>query len=478
MVEHPSREDAEGRIASLVAASDAAEVAATAAAQAPAEPDEPSPSSFDDEDFLFHLYRGSELLQDNCFGEAKEELERALALQPRDTEGQGLLGVVYFRLGLYPRAIRIYEQIIQACPDEVTPRVNLALCYLKTGQGAPAKEQLEEVIRRVPDHVRAWGYLGLVYERMGDLEKALAAFERAGQTHMVRRLRAASAAQRAPEGEGPSERAALAAAAADAVQELEGEADPRPFRAAEPATAHGSGRWRAIELGETRLPATTGAVSGRAPQTADALVAESALDGSRGPAVRIEADGTALVTVTGSFAVRLDTLAALAPEQRPFKSSQLRRRARGRELDEPLGGVAAPIVLLEGDGLVVVRQRALSEEGRRLVAIAMTGEFLYAREQALVGFDGTLRHESGRLSLGGGHDVAMIQLSGQGTVLLEPRSALRSLAVRAERRAWVRGEDVLGWTGRLLPQPAGPEDAPAAGFVGFSGDGALLLDPD
>src|SRR5216117_3327716 len=67
----------------------------------------PSAGSFDGEDFLYHLYRGSELLQDNCVPQAKEELERALKLQPQDTEGQGLLGVVYFRLGLYPRAIEI-----------------------------------------------------------------------------------------------------------------------------------------------------------------------------------------------------------------------------------------------------------------------------------------------------------------------------------------------------------------------------------
>ena len=73
----------------------------------------PSAGSFDGEDFLYHLYRGSELLQDNCVPQAKEELERALKLQPQDTEGQGLLGVVYFRLGLYPRAIGIYEEIIK-----------------------------------------------------------------------------------------------------------------------------------------------------------------------------------------------------------------------------------------------------------------------------------------------------------------------------------------------------------------------------
>src|SRR6185503_6937185 len=92
----------------------------------------PSSGTFAAEDFLFHLYRGSELLQENRVREAKEELERALSFQPRDSEGQGLLGVVYFRLGMYPRAITIYEEIVRGRPDEITPRLNLGLCYLKT----------------------------------------------------------------------------------------------------------------------------------------------------------------------------------------------------------------------------------------------------------------------------------------------------------------------------------------------------------
>src|SRR5262249_13981675 len=99
------------------------------------ESEHPAPSSaFHGEDFPVRLYRGSELVQDNCVSEAKEELERALRFQPRDSEGQGLLGIVYFRLGMYPRAIGIYEELIKNFPAEITPRVNLALCYLKTGQ--------------------------------------------------------------------------------------------------------------------------------------------------------------------------------------------------------------------------------------------------------------------------------------------------------------------------------------------------------
>ncbi|RYE88524.1 MAG: tetratricopeptide repeat protein, partial [Myxococcales bacterium] len=140
------------------------------------------------EDFLFHLYRGSELLQDNRVHEAKEELELAIRLQPLDPKGQDLLGVVYFRLGMYPRAIEIFEQLVREYPDERTPRVNLALSYLKTGQAPHARQLLEDTVRLHPDNARAWGYLGLAYERMGDYLKAREAFERGGQEGMTRRM--------------------------------------------------------------------------------------------------------------------------------------------------------------------------------------------------------------------------------------------------------------------------------------------------
>src|ERR1700733_4674221 len=96
------------------------------------------------EDFLFHLYRGSELLQENRVLEAKEELEFALTMQPSDPKGQGLLGAVYFRLGPSPRAIQIYETLEHGFPDDASIKVNLALSYLKTGQPESARRTLRE----------------------------------------------------------------------------------------------------------------------------------------------------------------------------------------------------------------------------------------------------------------------------------------------------------------------------------------------
>src|SRR3954469_17559550 len=140
------------------------------------------------EDFLFHLYRGSELLQDNRVHDAKAELEQALSLQPSDPKGQDLLGIVYFRLGHYPRAITIYEQLIRHHPEAIEPRINLALSYLKTGQAAQARFELERRVGQQPGHSRAWGYLGLAFQRLGDYERASYAFSAGGHDGMARRL--------------------------------------------------------------------------------------------------------------------------------------------------------------------------------------------------------------------------------------------------------------------------------------------------
>lgn len=140
------------------------------------------------EDFLFHLHRGSEFLQENRVHDAKAELEQALAMQPSDPKGQDLLAIVYFRLGMYPRAISIYERLVQSHPEAITPRVNLALSYLKTGQAAQARHELEKVLKLNPNHARAWGYLGLAFQRMGDYERASHAFAAGGHGAMVKRL--------------------------------------------------------------------------------------------------------------------------------------------------------------------------------------------------------------------------------------------------------------------------------------------------
>jgi hypothetical protein len=484
---------------------------------------EPVPSSaFAGEDFLFHLYRGSELLQDNCVEQAKEELERALRLQPQDTEGQGLLGIVYFRLGMYPRAIGIYEDLIRAWPTEITPRVNLALCYLKTGQAQLARDALEEVIRREPDHRRAWGYYGLALERLGEYEKAQAAFERGGKPDLARRMAGlVEAADQAAEPVEPSSRREeVRLAAADAVQELDDSGDEGSFTSAAGADATDlepvrSTRWRAVEPGEEPLPpraqlprppsgnvriAHAGGASQHeppdvpplslrhAPPSAEqpatpatvsspsAFVGEVAVT-APGPNERYVLRGTvALVRVEVGFLVRNDALRAVQADDAAFRSSAVRRRTRGRETDEPFGGATSPWSLLEGPGLVALSARS----GRSLAVVELGGEFIYLRESRLLGFDLSARYENGRLPAPPQEPqpIVIVQLSGRGVALVESERPLRALVVQADKKLVVRSESVAGWTGRMLAQPLTTEQSPTHGhgFVTFAGEGAVLLD--
>ncbi len=434
----------------------------------------PTSTNFDGEDFLFHLYRGSELLQDNCIAEAKEELERALGMQPKDAEGQALLGVVYFRLGLYPRAIGIYEELLRSFPTELTPRMNLAVCYLKTGQYAEARQMLEEVVRRDPDHRRAWGYLGLVFERASDFGKAKAAFERAGQTAMALRM------DRQLPQEQPldPDRAHLRQAAADAVREIE--LDPTPFTHAQPSVALASaptGSWQAREPGRapagqlTPRPATAAAhVSSPTPMEMAERIALPA------PPQGVELCGERLVVVRvrEELTVRSSSVRALIPDGDGFRTAPAYRRARGRQLDEPLGGLDSALARLEGAGQVVL---GASEPGSHLLALRLVaGELLYLREDFLVGFEGGLRHESGRLARGESGQYPMVQFGGEGIVIIETATALRSLVIGSGGPVMVTDACIVGWTGRLLPQSP-PADALAGGrgYLGFTGTGSLFL---
>jgi Tetratricopeptide repeat len=478
-------------------------------------PDSESPrsSEFDGEDFLYHLYRGSELLQDDCVSEAKEELERALKLQPADSEGQGLLGVVYFRLGLYPRAIGIYEELIKARPSELGPRINLGLCYLKTGQSHLARDVLEDVLTRAPDHVRAWGYLGLAFERLGEPARAEAAFEKAKQPHLARRMRRLiTPTDDAGAQPDDAERLEVRLAAADAVHELDakegGFSRPRPEEQSEPARV---GRWRAVELGDAsaealprrrswpslldRLgPEPLGSdLNELRPDFASPHAPRAATPTRPAPAsseqlpfllgltfpeppdqVAIcEARFGALVTPTG-LAARSELLSAVVRAGAPLAPTPLLRRARGAETSEPFGGLASAWQAYGGPARAVV----VAGHERGLWALTLTDERLFLRESALAAFELCVRYENGRLAAGGREPIPMVQLSGSGFVVVETRGRVAALTVEHESPALVKLDDVLGWTGRLLGQAAPVEGLAGRrpSLVSFAGEGALLLD--
>jgi hypothetical protein len=458
------------------------------------------------EDFLFHLYRGSELLQDNRVHEAKEELEQALKLQPRDAKGQDLLAVVYFRLGLYPRAIEIYEELIHEFSRDAALTQNLSLCYLKTGQPEKARTLLENLVLAQPDHLRAWAYLGLVHERLGDYEKARAAFNRGEQPGMARRmdeLLASGAPPRSLSVPPPSAHPADEAPRresnrpAEAFHELEREVTlsgipPIPRKDTVPPAPPPSERPAPngplassddappivpiphISIGPPPpLPPSSAAPSTPAEiVTLAALARSSQLTFPKDPGLSIHPTGLVLVHVESNFAARLSDVQLLAGEVQAFKHERMLRRMRNRTLDEPLGGADTPIVMFGGAGYLALGPRL----GEQLVTFRMDGDILFVRESVLIGFESTLTYESGRLAAFQGDAVALVQLRGRGAVVLRARGPLLTTDVKSDRSIVFARETVVGWSGRLLPRELSTDEAVGgvSGLISFAGEGTVF----
>lgn len=188
-------------------------------------------------------------------------------------------------------------------------------------------------------------------------------------------------------------------------------------------------------------------------------------------------DGLVFIQVRERFALRTERVRALAPDQPDqggLRPKPLVRRARGQETTEPFGGPNAPFSMLEGSGLVVLEPSA----GRELVLLELSEQFLYLRESRLVGFDGALGYENGRLPAVDPGPIPMVQFSGRGVLVFESVRGIRALRVSPEQALVVRASAVLGWTGRLLGQslPADPSTMLGTGFVGFNGEGSVLVD--
>jgi uncharacterized protein (AIM24 family) len=148
-----------------------------------------------EEEFLSALYKGGELLAAGKIVDARSHLEKAHQLAPKNEKAQNLLGLTYFKLGLFDEASDIYEKLVRENPADPTLRVNLGLVYLKTNNLPRCIKEFETATDLDPEHKKAHNYLGLALAQAGDYGKAREHFVLAGSDQMAEKMSRALAAK-------------------------------------------------------------------------------------------------------------------------------------------------------------------------------------------------------------------------------------------------------------------------------------------
>ncbi len=343
---------------------------------------------------------------------------------------------------------------------------------------------------------------------MGDYERASHAFAAGGHDAMARRLLELGGSSAMPSLRPEpiaSENAEVRRAAGDAFEEVD--RDDAAFRPALEPSRIPSGTWAAVEPGREamshastpppsptrggtlKFPALGQADSARpssapssavgrdvvtrAPLRAAQFARDHLIVFPRDLQVSLHDSGFVLVQAAQSFATRLEFVRAMAYPS-GYATAAMQRKLRGRPTEEPLGGTASPIIEVNGRGEMILAPTM----GRRLSPITVEEDTIYLREDVVSGFESTVAYENGRLALGDGDAIAMLQLRGPGTVITALPDPISTLEITADRSTSVRALAVLGWLGRVVPRVLPPSEAPAGvrGYVAFAGEGMVLVD--
>jgi tetratricopeptide (TPR) repeat protein len=402
-----------------------------------------------DEEFLFHLSRGSDLLLRGDAETARSALERAEALRPKDSKVLGLLGQTYYKLSRFDDAARVWQRLVDDNPIEPGARVNLGLAFLKARRHLDAVKQLEIAVDLNPEHKKAMGYLGLALLDSGRPSRAREWFRRAGSEQMVARcdeLIAAGEEAADEEPAQPLEHAAAGGEEASAAASSEPLATPLPGEEAphQPAEAGDVlAAWAAARLVRS-APGETFSV----------------------------ADGILAVEARGELRVRLDGLFAtqgrleLAPEVKRF---------RGRPTEQPFGEGSARVHRVSGAGVLLYRTGL-----RRFNALELGADAAYVREEALFGFEDGVAFENGRVASASSAELNLVHLRGPGRILLATAGEPLAVDVLPDAPLRVPIAALVGWLGALTPRVCAlveDDEAPLVAAVELAGEGRVVVDP-
>ena len=416
-----------------------------------------------DDDFLFHLYKGGEMLRASRVVEAKDHLEKAFSLKPTNPKGQNLLGLVYFKLGLFNRAIDIYTSLVESFPQDPTLRVNLAIALFKAEQLDLAEEQLRKAIELEPEHKSAHRYLGLILVRNGQADEARKHFVKAGVENVDRLV---SIPPMDPAGQEKKDRVrahqqVLSDVADEGFRELEEK--EFPFRDAGPGNSQ-----QALEktdgqhLGKIQEESWHATGSSSAPVLADS----SPIQG-----VDLLLDGTSLLVCSPpEVFCRLQNIVWLEGD---MSFSPVNKRFGGKDTKHPFDRGPLAVMRPEGSGCMRIEPPG----DKRFFLLENASESKYFLEDLVFAFSEGPSWENGRLpSVESQEDLPIFHIFGPGRLVLCVDGKVIKRNKVSEQKVRLPVTRLVGWSGTFVPRLFMAEDPlPQNLWIELTGEGEVLF---
>jgi Tfp pilus assembly protein PilF len=120
-----------------------------------------------------HAQRGLGYLTAGKLGDAREQFEAALEVNPEDAVAHNGLGIVKVEAGALEQAEAHFRRAVALDPENTEPRSNLANCLLRQRRYREAVSELKEILRAHPRSAAAHLQLSVTYQAAGDRERAL-----------------------------------------------------------------------------------------------------------------------------------------------------------------------------------------------------------------------------------------------------------------------------------------------------------------
>jgi len=139
----------------------------------------PRHEEFKEGDPRLYANRASSLLAVGRVEEAKAEIEKALVINPSNSQAIALQSIIAVTQNEKDKALTLAKKAVETDPKSASARIALSYAQQASFDLKGALDSLKEAVKLEPENALAWARLAELYMSFGELDKALEAANRA-----------------------------------------------------------------------------------------------------------------------------------------------------------------------------------------------------------------------------------------------------------------------------------------------------------